>query len=139
MMLYPIILSQNAKLALLERMKNEITSKAVDDDAAKKRKRKRGSTNTTSDENGGGGGDDDDDDHGAQEGMVPAVPKPPSMKSIATSIVRSRVLVGERIKIYICGVLHFIRYVHFSFVAIVYIILLLWPCLPFFHFVAYYN
>lgn len=80
---YPI--SQNAKLVLLERLKQEITSKIVD--VAKKRKRKRASASI-------GGGDEKiiTSDASTDDGTLDATP--PS-KSIAQSIVRSRLIVGE--------------------------------------------
>lgn len=91
------LISQDAKLDLFERLKQEIASKVIDD-VAKNRKRKRGKTT-----NGGSGvgvGDGGDDD--AQEGMASASAaadgvsdSSPSSESVAKCIVRSRLIVGE--------------------------------------------
>ncbi|KAL7444788.1 hypothetical protein ACHAXH_006549, partial [Discostella pseudostelligera] len=87
---YPI--SQDAKMVLLERLKQEISSKVIVD-ATKNRKRKRGKTT-----NGGSSVGDGDD---AQDGVAcasaaadGASDSSPSSKSFATTIVRSRLIVG---------------------------------------------
>jgi hypothetical protein len=91
---YPI--SQDAKMVLLERLKQEISSKVIVD-ATKNRKRKRGKTT-----NGGSSVGDGDD---AQDGVAcasaaadGASDSSPSSKSFATTIVRSRLIVGESIE-----------------------------------------
>ncbi len=89
------LISQDAKLDLFERLKQEIASKVIDD-VAKNRKRKRGTTTN------GGSGDGDGGDDDAQEGMASASAaadgvsdSSPSSESVAKCIVRSRLIVGE--------------------------------------------
>jgi hypothetical protein len=82
-------ISQNAKLVLLERLKQELTSKVVVVDIAQKRKRKRVTTTC--------GGDDtlkentstaNTNDNGASDAS-------PLSDTVAKSIIRSRLIVGE--------------------------------------------
>ena len=90
-------ISQNAKLVLLERLRQEITSKLIDD-GVKKRKRKRGTAMTTC------GGDVDDSNKGARGDIMAsdvanesdgAVDTNLSSRRFAKTIVRSRLIVGK--------------------------------------------
>ncbi len=95
-MLYSI--SQNAKLVLLERVKQEITSKVIVVDIAKKRKRKRETTTTTTTTCGGDGTQKEitstanTNDNGAPDAC-------PLSDTFAKTIIRSRLIVGECIEI----------------------------------------
>ncbi len=89
-------ISQNAKLVLLERLRQEITSKVIED-GVKQRKRKRGVAVTTCgvgvDDSKGARGDSMSSDvanesDGAADANL-------SSRRFAKSIVRSRLIVGK--------------------------------------------
>ena len=90
-------ISQNAKLVLLERLRQEIISKVIDD-GVKKRKRKRLTAMTTcsggvDDSNIGAHGDSmASDDANESDGAADANL---SSKRFVKSIVRSRLIVGK--------------------------------------------
>ena len=85
-------ISQNAKLVLLERLKQEITSKVIIVDVAKKRKRKRGTTTC---------GDDKQMEItstvNTNDNREPGTST--LSDTVAKSIIRSRLIVGECIEI----------------------------------------